>query len=67
MNELTVVDKTSEWRRMESLVLDSVSSPITNRVYSMALDEFFRVGMPRSRGRLHQGHCERLVGISGGT
>jgi len=42
MNELTVVDKMSEWRRMKSLVLDSVSSPITKRVYNMALDEFFR-------------------------
>jgi site-specific recombinase XerD len=41
MNELTVVEKTNEWRRMKSLVLDSVSSPITKRVYNMALDEFF--------------------------
>src|ERR1700680_3110688 len=41
MNELTVVDTASEWRRMKSLVLDSVSSPITKRVYNMALDEFF--------------------------
>jgi len=41
MNELTVVDKATNWRRMKALVLDSVSSPITRRVYSMALDEFF--------------------------
>jgi integrase len=41
MNELTVVDKATEWRRMKCLVLDSVSSPITKRVYNMALDEFF--------------------------
>ena len=41
MNELTVVDKATEWRRMKALVLDSVSSPITKRVYNMALDEFF--------------------------
>src|SRR5450631_795050 len=41
MNELTVVDKAGEWRRMKSLVLDSVSSPITKRVYNMDLDEFF--------------------------
>ena len=27
-------------RRLKALVLDSVSSPITRRVYSMALDEF---------------------------
>ena len=38
MNELTVVEKASEWRRMKSLVLNSVSSPITKRVYNMALD-----------------------------
>jgi integrase len=41
MNELTVVDKATEWRRMKGLVLDSVRSPITKRVYNMALDEFF--------------------------
>ena len=41
MNDLTAVEKTDEWRRMKSLVLDSVSSPITKRVYNMALDEFF--------------------------
>jgi site-specific recombinase XerC len=41
MNELTVVDKATEWQRMKSLVLDSVSSPITKRVYNMALDKFF--------------------------
>jgi len=40
MNELSVVDKEAEWRRMKSLVLDSVSFPITKRVYNMALDEF---------------------------
>ena len=37
MNDLTVVERTNEWRRMKSLVLDSVSSPITKRVYNMAL------------------------------
>jgi site-specific recombinase XerC len=41
MNELTVVYKATEWRRMKGLVLDSVRSPITKRVYNMALDEFF--------------------------
>jgi site-specific recombinase XerD len=30
----------AQWQRLKSLVLDSVSSPITKRVYSMALDEF---------------------------
>jgi site-specific recombinase XerC len=41
MNELAVVDKGEDWRRLKALVLDSVSSPITKRVYNMGLDEFF--------------------------
>jgi integrase/recombinase XerD len=40
MNDLIVVEKTAQWQRLKALVLDSVSSPITKRVYSMALDEF---------------------------
>jgi hypothetical protein len=32
MNEIAVVDKGADWRRLKSLVLDSVSSPITKRV-----------------------------------
>jgi hypothetical protein len=31
MNELAVVDKGADWRRLKALVLDSVSSPITKR------------------------------------
>ncbi len=40
MNDLIVVEKVAEWQRLKALVLDSVSSPITRRVYNMALDEF---------------------------
>jgi hypothetical protein len=40
MNALVVADRTSEWRRLKALVLDSVSSPITRRVYNLGLDEF---------------------------
>src|SRR5215470_830266 len=40
MNDLTVLPKIEEWHRLKQLVLDSVSSPITKRVYNMALDEF---------------------------
>jgi integrase len=40
MNDLKVVEKLEEWQRLKTLVLDSVSSPITRRVYNMALDEF---------------------------
>jgi Phage integrase, N-terminal SAM-like domain len=41
MNEIAVVEKGADWRRLKSLVLDSVSSPITKRVYNRGLDEFF--------------------------
>jgi hypothetical protein len=40
MNELIVVQKIAGWEKLKALVLDSVSSPITKRVYNMALDEF---------------------------
>src|SRR5580658_7874958 len=42
MNNLGVVDRSAEWRRPKALVLDSVSSPITKRVYNLGLDEFFK-------------------------
>jgi hypothetical protein len=32
MTELIVAEKIAEWQRLKSLVLDSVSSPITRRV-----------------------------------
>src|SRR5689334_2840766 len=40
MTDLIVVESVGEWDRLKALVLDSVSSPITRRVYNMALDEF---------------------------
>src|ERR1700730_11443091 len=40
MNELIAAEKIAQWQRLKTLVLDSVSSPITKRVYNMALDEF---------------------------
>jgi hypothetical protein len=39
MNDLVVVEKIAGWEKLKALVLDSVSSPITKRVYNMALDE----------------------------
>ena len=47
-----VADTTSEWRRLKALVLDSVSSPITRRVYNLGLDEFIAwfAGAPRPAG-----------------
>src|SRR5215472_5799518 len=41
MTELIAVPKANEWTRLTALVLDSVSSPITRRVYNLGLDEFF--------------------------
>src|SRR5262249_11174666 len=40
MTDLTLLPKIEEWQHVKQLVLDSVSSPITKRVYNMALDEF---------------------------
>jgi integrase len=40
MNDLIAVQKIAGWDKLKTLVLDSVSSPITKRVYNMALDEF---------------------------
>jgi len=41
MNDLIAVEKIAQWQKLKALVLDSVSSPITKRVYNMALDEFY--------------------------
>jgi Recombinase zinc beta ribbon domain len=41
MNELALANRAADWRRLKTLVLDSVSSPITKRVYNLGLDEFF--------------------------
>ena len=41
MNEIALANRAADWRRLKALVLDSVSSPITKRVYSLGLDEFF--------------------------
>ena len=39
INDLIVVEKLANWEKLKTLVLDSVSSPITRRVYDMALEE----------------------------
>jgi site-specific recombinase XerD len=41
MTELIAVPQVDQWSRLKALVLDSVSSPITRRVYNLGLDEFF--------------------------
>src|SRR5580692_1497773 len=40
MNDLVVLEKIAQWEKLKGMVLDSVSSPITKRVYNMALNEF---------------------------
>src|SRR6202789_4528544 len=40
MNELIAIEKIAQWEKLKKLVLDSVSSRITKRVYNMALNEF---------------------------
>src|SRR6202167_1227493 len=41
MHDLIAVEKIAQWKKLKTLVLDSVSSPITKRVYNMALDGFY--------------------------
>ena len=41
MNEIAIANRAADWRRLKALVLDSVSSAITKRVYNLGLDEFF--------------------------
>src|SRR4051795_2273343 len=52
MTDLIVVPKASQWQRLKALVLDSVSSPITRRVYNLGLDEFIAwyTEVPRPAG-----------------
>src|SRR6185437_15980003 len=40
MTDLIAIQKIAGWEKLKTLVLDSVSSPITKRVYNMALNEF---------------------------
>ncbi len=53
MTDLIVAPKANQWRKLKALVFDSVSSPITKRVYNLGLDEFFEWSA-RTAGRLHQ-------------
>ena len=50
-----VADRPSEWLRLKALVLDSISSPITRRVYNLGRDEFIAWYTEEPRPALHQG------------
>ena len=39
MTDLIAIQKIAGWEKLKTLVLNSVSSPITKRVYNMALDD----------------------------
>src|SRR6201998_1865693 len=41
MHDLIAIEEIAQWEKLKQRVLDSVSSPITKRVYNMALDEFY--------------------------
>jgi hypothetical protein len=61
MNDMIAVEKIAQWQKLKTLVLDSVSSPITKRVYNMALVEFMgwfqQAPRPGFRRRLACGRC----------
>ena len=61
MTELIAIQKIAGWEKAKMLVLDSVSSPITKRVYNMALDEFM---VWFAAVQLHKGNGEQMAGIA---
>jgi hypothetical protein len=63
---LIAVQKIAGWEKLKALVLDSVSSPITKRVYNMALNEFLAWFQQAPRPGFHQGDRERVEGIARG-
>ena len=67
MTDLIVVPQTTEWHQLKRLVLDSVSSPITRRVYNLGLDEFIAWSRPGAAGRLYKGDGERLASCVGSS
>ena len=67
MTDLIVVPQAAHWQRLKRLVLDSVSSPITRRVYNLGLDEFFEWYERGTPARIHKGYGERLEGCVGGS
>jgi hypothetical protein len=56
VTDLVVVEKLEGWEKLKTLVLDSVSSPITKRVYNMALNDFLAWVPAGTATWLHQGH-----------
>jgi hypothetical protein len=70
MHDLIAVEKIAQWERLKSMVLDSVSSPITKRVYNMALNEFMawfqqapRPGFTKATVSAWRVACRVLLGL----
>jgi hypothetical protein len=66
MNELIAVQKIAGWEKLKALVLDSVSSPITKRVYNMALNEFLAWFQQAPQPGFTKGDRKRVEGVAGG-
>jgi hypothetical protein len=56
MSDLVLANRAADWRRLKSLILDSVSS----RVYNLVRNEFHRLVRSRTAAWLRQGNGERL-------
>jgi hypothetical protein len=67
MNDLVAIEQIAQWEKLKALVLDSVSSPITKRVYNMALNEFMAWFQQAPRPGFTKATCERVAGIAGGA
>ena len=61
MTELVLAKRAADWTRLKALVLDSVSSPITRRVYNLGLDEFIAWFSQEPRPRLNKADGQRLA------
>ena len=67
MTELITVQRIAGWEKLKALVLDSVSSPITKRVYNMALNEFLAWFQQAPRPGFTKADRERMEGVVGRT
>ena len=65
MNEIAVVERATNWRRLKALVLNSVSSPITKRVYNLGLERFFAWYELEPRPGFAKATVSTLVGARG--
>jgi hypothetical protein len=61
MKELVLANRATNWQKLKSLVLDSVSCPITKRRLQSRAGRIFRVAWPAAAPRLQQGDRERVA------